>query len=67
MQPTKYKMGYLCVYGCVCLPVCVNGKGVGKSWFHSSFCIKCFLGEMSSVLNREYIIAIHKTNAFSLW
>lgn len=44
MQPTKYKMGYLCVYGCMCLPVCVNGKGVGKSWFHSSFCIKCFLG-----------------------
>lgn len=28
--------------------VCVNGKGVRKSWFHSSFCRNVFVGKCES-------------------
>lgn len=29
----------------MCTDVCVNGKDVRKSWFHSSFCRNVFLGK----------------------
>lgn len=49
----------------MCTDVCVNGKGVRKSWFHSSFCRNVFLGKCE--FSFELGVSHSYTNTLGLW
>lgn len=70
MQPSKNSMVYvLCICGCVCiLCVCVLMGRVLESHGFTAVHVEMFsYGNRSSVLNQEYIVAIHKAISFNPW
>lgn len=53
----------VCVYMCVLMGRVVESPGFTEVHVEAAFSS----GNRSSILNQEYIVVIHKINAFKLW